>query len=134
MSKRAAIILAVVALIVGAVAGGWSVAVFYDRFTSWLVIGSLTADASTTVSDLRYLRAGDTTNVVELLEIKLDGDLIGLVPFLADPRQFKRDPSYIKTLQRVRDYRAQFPHKSDSPEVDEGAAKAFNLLDGQTNH
>ena len=134
MSKRATIIIAVLALIVGAVAGGWSVAVVYDRLTSRLVIGSLTAEASTTVAELRRLRAGDVTNVVELLEIKVDGDLIGLNPFLADPREFNRDSRYVDALKMVRDYRAEFPHKSGMPEVDAGAAKAFNLLDGQTNH
>ena len=135
VSKPAAIILAVVALLVGVVAGGWSVAAFHGRLTSRLFISSLTLDTSTTVDTLRRLRAGDTPNAVELLEIQLDGDLIGLGTFfIADPRELKRDPSYSRTLQMARDYRAQFPRKSRSPKIDEDVAKAFTLLDEQTKH
>jgi hypothetical protein len=68
------------------------------------------------------------------LEIKLDGDLISLGAMLADPRELKSDPQYTETLQMVRDYRTQFPRKSSSPEVDAGADKVFDLLNGQTNH
>ena len=134
MSKRAAIILAVAALFVGVVAGGWGVGVFYSRLTGRLVIGSLTSDAVTSVVELKHLRGGDTTNTIELLEIRLDGDLIGLTPFLDDRRALDRDPSYIRSLQKVKDYRTQFPRKSDSPELDAGADKVFDLLNAQTNH
>ena len=134
MSKRAAIILAVVTLLVGIVAGGWAVADFYGHFTMRLILGQLTAEASTTTATLKRLRAGNTTNTVELLEIKLDGDLIGLGAMLTDTLELKSDPQYIKTLQMVRDYRTQFPRKSGSPEVDAGADKEFDLLNGQTNH
>jgi len=134
MSKRAAIILAVAALFVGVVAGGWGVGVFYSRFTGRLVIGSLTSDAVMSVAELKMLRAGSNTNASELLEIRLDGDLVGLTPFLADRREFDRDPSNIKALQKVRDYRTQYPRKSGSPELDAGADKAFDLLNGQTDH
>jgi hypothetical protein len=134
MSKNAAIILAVITLLIGVVAGGWAVGIFYGRLTTRLIIGQLTAEASTTTVTLKRLRAGNTTNAVELLEIKLDGDLIGLGAMLTDPRELKSDPQYIKTLQMVRDYRTQFPRKSSSPEVDAGADKAFDLLNGQTNN
>ena len=132
MSKRAAIILAVAALLVGVIAGGWSVAYFFSRFAGQPVISSLSADAAMSVAELRRLRAGYTTNVVQVLEIKLDGDLIGLTPFLDDPSAFNRDPMNLKTLQIVKDYRTQFPRKTDSPELDAAADKAFDLLNGQT--
>ncbi len=134
MSKKAAIILAVMTLLIGIAAGGWAVGMFYSRLTARLIVGQLTAEASTTTVTLKRLRAGNTTNAVELLEIKLDGDLIGLGAMLADPREFKSDPQHIKTLQMVKDYRAQFPRKTGWPEVDAGADKAFDLLNGQTNH
>lgn len=130
MSKRAAIILTVAALLVGVVAGGWSVAALYGRLTSRVIIGSLTSDASMTVAQLKHLRAGDTTNVIELMESKLDGDLIGLTPFIADPHDLKSDPVYFDTLRHVRDYRARFPHKSELPDTD----KIFTLLDEKPTH
>ena len=134
MSKRAAIILAVAALIIGVVAGGSSVAFLYGRFTGWMVTSNLTSDAATSVAEIKMLRAGQITNTVQLLETRIDGDLIGLTPFLSDRREFDRYPSNIKSLQTVKDYRAQFPRKSDAPELDAGADKAFDLLNAQTNH
>jgi hypothetical protein len=134
MSKKVAILLAVVTLLIGGVAGGWAVGVFYERLTTRLAVSYLTAEASVTTETLKRLRAGNTTNAVELLELRLDGDLMGLGSFLDDPRELKNDPTYIKTLQTVKDYRTQFPRKSPSPEVDAGADKVFDLLNGQTNH
>jgi hypothetical protein len=134
MSKRAAIILAFVALVVGILAGGWGLGLFYSRLTGRLIIGQLTSEAVMNVAELKMLRAGGSTNAVELLEIRLDGDLIGLTPFLTDRREFDSDPTYAKAIQKVKDYRTKFPRKSDSPELDAGTVKAFDLLNGQTNH
>lgn len=134
MSKKAAIILAVAALFIGIVAGAWTVAFCYGRFTSWMVIGNLTSDAVMSVGEIKLLRAGQTTNTLELLETRIDGDLIGLTPFLADRREFARIPSSLKSLQTVKDYRTKYPRKSDSAELDAAANKAFDLLNGQTDH
>jgi hypothetical protein len=134
MSKSAAIILSTITLLVGVAAGGWGAAIFYGHLMTRLCINSLTGEASTTVATLKRLRAGDETNAVELLELKLDGDLIGLGGFLADPHELKSDPLYIKTLQMAKDYRVQFPHKTDSPDIDQSVTKTFALLDAQTNH
>jgi hypothetical protein len=134
MSKKAAIILAVAALIIGVVAGGWSVAFFYGRFTSWMVTGNLTSDAVRSVAEIKMLRADQTTKAIEFLEMRIDGDLIGLTPFLADRQEFTRDPSNIMALQTVKDYRTKFPRKSDSAELDADADKAFDLLNGQKEH
>jgi hypothetical protein len=134
MSKRAAIFLAVSALIIGVLAGGWSVAFYYNRVTSWVVITKMTSEATISVAELEMLRAGQATNTMELLETTIDGDLVGLSPFLTDRREFNRYPSNIKALQTVKDYRAKFPRKTDSAEFDANAAKAFDLLDGQTKH
>src|ERR1035441_4127282 len=93
MSKRAAIIRAVAALFVGVVAGGWSVAFYYNRVTSWVVITKMTSEAMMSVAELKMLRTGQTTNTMELLETTIDGDLVGLTPFLNDRREFNRYPS-----------------------------------------
>jgi hypothetical protein len=143
MSKRAIILLAVIALIIGIVAGSWSVAAIYTRrinrmvndfnhHTSQLEIQWRTSDAEITVGHLKTLRAGETTNAIKWLEFDLEIDLISLEPFIADPSDFKSDPSYIKALQEVRDYRAQFPYKT-IPSAETNVAEVFSLLDVQTN-
>jgi hypothetical protein len=132
MSKQTAIV-SIVAFLVGAVAGGWSVAAFYGRFTNRLTVVSLTAECGTTVHTLSLLRSGDTTNAVESLELKLDGDLIGLGGFLT-PDQLKRDPTVKQILQMTRDYRGKYPRQSDSGEVAQGVARAFTLLNEESHH
>jgi len=132
MSKTHAFLLALAALVIGAVGGGWAVSKFWGRFTSNLSTGSMAAEASTTVGILKRLRAGDSTNAVELLEIKLDGALVGLGAFLPEIPEARRDPLHIKVIRTARDYRAQFPRTNDSPEIAEAIAQAFILLDGKT--
>ncbi len=78
-----------------------------------------TRDAITAVSFLRRLRAGRTNEVIDLLEITLDGALTGLA---YSPQEIGE--SQIKTLKRARDYRAKYPRKQN-----EGVTKAFELLD-----
>jgi hypothetical protein len=134
MSKRVAIIFAVVSLLIGIAVGGWTVAYVYGHLTTRLAVSQLTAEASMTTATLKCLRAGETTNAVEILELQLDGDLLQLGSYLDDPHEITSDPTYIKTLQIVKDYRTQFPRKSRSIEVDAGADKVFGLLNGQTNH
>jgi len=131
MSKQSSI-LAIAAFFVGFIIGAPGVFFFYGRLTNRLIIGSNQAEVGTTVVLLKELRAGNTTNAIEVLETRLDGDLIEFGSIFTDPRDLKRDPLYIKTLQRARDYRIQFPHKSASAEIDEATAKAFGLLDAQT--
>ena len=80
---------------------------------------SQTSDASTAVALLQRLRAGRTNDVIEVLEIRLDGSLTGLA---YSPQEIGE--SQIKTLQMARDYRAKYPRKQT-----EGVKKAFELLD-----
>ena len=76
-------------------------------------------DASTAVALLQRLRTGRTNEVIEVLEITLDGALTGLA---SSPQEIGE--AQIKTLQLARDYRAKYPRKQS-----EGVAKAFELLD-----
>lgn len=143
MSKRAAIILAVIALIIGIVAGSCGIAAIYkyrinrlvtdfNHHTHQLLIQWATSDAETRVGDLRTLRAGDTTNAIKWLEHDVEIDLISLEPYITDPSEFKSDPSHIGALQKVRDYRAQFPYRTDSS-VETSVAEVFAVLNVQTN-
>jgi hypothetical protein len=135
MSRRTSVILAVAAFLVGLFTGGWSVATYYGRYTDRLTINMLDANATVTVAILNRLRAGYTTNAVEILETGLDGDLICLGGFLVHPGELKRDPLTMEAIQMVRDYRLRFPHKSGSPTVDVAASKVFVVTDGTNgNH
>ncbi len=136
MSTRSSIILAVAALIIGFTIGGLTHAAMEGRSTERLIMSSWTLEAGQSLALLKHLRADNTTNDVELLEIletQLDGELLGLGEVFLDAGS-KPDPACIKVLERARDYRAKFPHQSSSRYVDELIAKDFSLLDAQTGH
>jgi hypothetical protein len=125
------IVIALTTFILGAVGGGWGVSLFHGRMTDNLISGSLAAEASTTVGTLTRLRDGNTAEAIELLEIKLDGALIGLGAFLPEIPESRRDPLHIKAVEMAHAYRTRFPRANDSPEIADGVARAFSLLDGQ---
>lgn len=131
---RSALLLAFTTLMIGAIAGGWTVGWIQARITTHWAGVSSAAEASTTVWTLERLRSGNTTKAVELLESKLDGALIGLGASLSSTPESRRDPALIKTLQSAREYRARFPRKTENPEIDEAVARVFALLDRKTEH
>jgi hypothetical protein len=143
MNKRAVVIIAVLALFVGAVAGGWSVAAIYSHRTNRLIrdyeyhenkerFASLTADADTRVYSLSHLHAGQTTNVIEFERGVLEGDLINLESFVTDRSDYMSYPPCIHALQDVKAYRTEFPYE-EPPSVEKSVEEVFTLLDRQTN-
>lgn len=115
MSKSRAVLLAFAALVVGVVVGGFVAARFYDRFMGDMAMGSSGSSASSAVVVLRHIRAGDTNRAIEALELRLDGELIALQAFLDGTPQSRRDPLYVRTLERAREYRANYPHAEKTP-------------------
>ena len=91
-------------------------------------------EAGSTVGLLKRLRAGNSTGAVEVLEYRLDSALIGLGALLPSIPESRRDRSYLKAIQKAKDYRTQFPRTNDSPEITEGVARAFTLLDEKVPH
>jgi hypothetical protein len=77
---------------------------------------------------LTLLRAG-STNTVPFLESQLDDVIVMLGPFVTKPvarGEGWRSPNLM--LQRIRDYRAKFPHGS-SQGFDDRISKIFSSLD-----
>ena len=130
MEKKTAFLLAVATLIVGAACGGWGVSHYYGRFVDTWAVNSYAGDASTTLITLGQLRSGNDTNAIGLLEMKLDGDVVGLAAFLTDHPELRLDPINVKILKGARDYRVKFPRKTDSAS-DQVVARAYELVKGQ---
>jgi hypothetical protein len=80
-----------------------------------------TIDIAMSVRILQALRSGHTNEAISLLETRLDGALIGydVLP---------HTPAMDKLVRYAKDYREQYPHKSSSPDVDTGVARAFNSV------
>lgn len=101
---------------------------FNDLETASLTSRQL-ADLGVTLAILQRLRDGRTNEAYELLEGRLDTDILGFVRGYRDLPPSSQDQKSLKTLERARDYRAKHPFKHRYQNVDEGVVEAFKLLD-----
>ena len=78
-------------------------------------------DIGMSVRILEDLRDGHTNQALTLLETRLDSALVGydVIP---------HTPAMDKLVRAAKDYRERFPHKSSSPDLDAGVARAFNSV------
>ncbi len=87
------------------------------------------SDLGVTLAILQRLRDGRTNQACELLEGRLDTDIIGFVASYRELPASAREQPGLKVLGWARDYRAKYPFKFRYPNVDEGVADAFKILD-----
>jgi len=87
------------------------------------------ADAATTVTILEQLRTGHRAEAIELLESRLDVSLLGLGSSVGATPRTERQPASLRTLQRAKEYRAEFPRKTGNTNVDSAVRQAWNLTD-----
>lgn len=128
MSKKLAIVLIVVAFLVGAIGGAVGTNYFWKRFMNTFYSTSLAAQTGMDVSLLKQLRANNVTNAIDLLEIELDGSVVGLGVYLRDIPESRRDPTHLEILSQAKGYRSKFPHQSSSPLGDQMISNAFSLV------
>jgi hypothetical protein len=131
MKKSRLILLISGTLLLGIIIGAVGIGMLSVHLTNKFMGFATASSAGQEVAVLRCIRTGDTNHAIELQEIHLDGDIVILGSLLGDVSPGHRDPTFIKTLERARDYRAKYPHKSDSPEGDALVAKAFDLVTSQ---
>lgn len=67
----------------------------------------------------------------DLLEGRLDVDVMGFVVSYRELPAAAREQPELKVLKAARDYRAKYPFKHQYPEVDKGVAEAFKVLDAK---
>jgi hypothetical protein len=86
------------------------------------------AELGVTLAILQRLREGRTNEAYELLEGRLNTDIIGLVSCYRELPASLRAQGSLKVLGYARDYRAKFPFKHRYPDVDDAVAEAFKSL------
>ena len=128
MNKKLAIFLIMLALVVGATCGFTITNCYWTHLTKAFYSNAMAAQTGTDVHLLTWLRSNDATNTIELLEVQLDGSIIGLGDYLKNCAGFDRDPTQVKILQQAKAYRTKFAHKSGSSSVDEAISNAFLLV------
>ncbi len=90
-----------------------------ERTAGWMGsnwLSELAEDVKTQVTLLEHLRSGDVEDAVELLESRMDDDLIAIEP---DGRISERTMAGIRgAITAVRHYRDLHPRMSNRPHVD----------------
>src|ERR1051326_6380525 len=129
MTNLRAYILATVTMVFGAGMGAGAVYYLFDKGAQHYLATAQTAEIGSAVSVLKRLRAGETNSAAELLEIQLDGALIGLGAMCHQTGVHKRNSMLQKTLARARDYRKQYPRSDENAEVGAAITNALNFAD-----
>ncbi|MGH7969533.1 MAG: hypothetical protein ACREIC_12480, partial [Limisphaerales bacterium] len=86
------------------------------------------ADMGIMLNVLEAIREGRTTNAIELLEGRLDTDIISFAGSYKELPWTQRRWLGLQSLSEARVYRDKFPRKNPYQNGDEGVAQAFQLL------
>ena len=87
------------------------------------------ANVSVTVSILKGLRNGRTNQALQFLEWHLDMEIAQFgSEYSTLPASIQKQMD-LRSLQRARDYRAQFPFLNPDPNLAEDASNTFTILD-----
>src|SRR5208282_1336130 len=100
----------------------------FNDFMNASVASQKYSDLGVTLAILQRLRDGHTNQAYELLEGRLDTDIIGFVRSYRELPVSARGQPGLNVLGWTRDYRAKFPFKHRYPDVDKGVADAFKIL------
>src|SRR5262245_12305692 len=117
MKKSFAFSLALLALAIGFYCGVLFSRHFSDPIEHGLQIDQQTDRADVALRALKLTRA-ESTNTMASLETELDVSTVLLGGLLAETPARDRRQADLLMLEKIRDYRAKFPHKSEQPGVD----------------
>jgi Flp pilus assembly protein CpaB len=82
------------------------------------------ADTATLVVVLKQLRSGQTNDALNMLEIKLDGALVGM----GFSETNDRDASFQNILKMAKNYRDKFPREEKNPDSKSAIEQTFSQL------
>ena len=97
---------------------------YYHSMSSRCFVG-----AADSLIQLQQLRSGKIDSAIQHLEVSLDGDLIGLWGFYKDTSPEERDPHVLKLLNKIRDYRRQYPRTTDNADFDKTISQVLHWDD-----
>ena len=104
---------------------------FYE-YSNASIAQQHSADIGVTLHVLMALREGRTTNALELLEARLDTDVIGFAASYKELSGTQRDRLDLHSLSEARWYRDKFLHTPRYPSADEDVTEALKILDEKT--
>lgn len=101
----------------------------FNEYSTVIIASQNSADLGLTLAILQRLRDGRTNEAFELLEGRVNGDIGAFVASYRELPVPLRAKLSLKSIEHARDYRAKFPFKHRYPNVDQGVAEAFKILD-----
>ncbi len=119
------VFLIVIGLVIGAFAGWFTARHQFSKWATSFAAAETLPNLGDAHRALLALRRGDTNGVIEMLELRLDSEVIALSTLASDEADAKKRAGYMRALRRVRDYRATHPRKTDSPEIDRHVAASL---------
>jgi hypothetical protein len=104
----------------------------FNRYLNSSLASRQYADLGTALVVLQRLRDGRTDQACNLLEISLNGDIVGFATSYRQLPTSLREQTSLKLLSWAKDYRAKYPFHDQSQIVNDGVTSAFKILDEQT--
>jgi hypothetical protein len=103
----------------------------FNRYSNSSLALHQYSDLGVTLAVLQRLRDGRTDQACRLLEISLDGDIVGFATSYRQLPASLQEQGSLAVLARARDYRAKYPSDTQSQIISNGIADAFKILDQQ---
>jgi hypothetical protein len=126
MKKRWVVLIAVLSLVLGAGSASWYWLNFNAQFNNYWFVVRTQADIVTKVAVLEHIRAGRISDATNLLEILLDGDLIGAGALARDGTKFSANTGQAVVLEAKA--RAVSGYKPTDENVHNAVQEAFRLV------
>ncbi|MHA2220241.1 MAG: hypothetical protein ACXACY_30550 [Candidatus Hodarchaeales archaeon] len=117
-------ILIILAFIGGLYIGNYKV----DSFSINQIYLHSSLDLIPTVLILKRLRENRFSETIKLLEMKLDGMLIDLKDY-DELSVDKRDKMIIRSIKIAKEYRSNYPRRTDNIEIEKAIEKTLSLVD-----
>lgn len=131
MKKARPFLIVILALLIGWAIGLYTTDHFYEKWIRRYRIRNAFEGINDRFAALNAVRAGDTNGTVELLESQMDGQIMVLGVLIPDLHADQLMPWDIRLITRLRDYRAAYPRKTNSLEIDRIITGALSLTNSQ---
>ena len=133
MNKKIAIALIIAAFLIGSIIGHQIASRKFEKILQVSSENTASGWANNSIWLLNVLRTNNTAKAISNLEMNLDWQLIDLNYSMSNAPASPLNPYFYKSIQRAKEYRSQFPYKSDSQLEDEGVSNILLHVNALTN-
>ncbi|MBP9900756.1 MAG: hypothetical protein KBH45_04805 [Verrucomicrobia bacterium] len=130
-SKLLVSLVVIMALVIGFFLGRWQVTHTLDHYIATLSMPEARramADFSKAAGLLKAIRSGETNQAIATLEDDLDTQILFIGGITEATPIAERDKQWLSRIRWLRDYRAEYPRKTESPVLDEQVAQVLSLV------